>query len=127
MVYGIASRVAARAIRETGAYLIPKAFKAFNKYDKALYRQVFGATRGKAIRHGRDAGLAIGGSLGGYGGDPLDAPSSSPPPSSPFSKAYHRFGKRSGARGSRKYTKRCRCNGQSRGSYSKPSQRRRYY
>ncbi len=59
MVYGIAAKI----IRETGAYLIPRAVRTFNKYDKTLYAQVFGRTRGRGIRHGRDAGLAIGGSI----------------------------------------------------------------
>ncbi len=76
MVYGIIGQV----VRQTGIYLIPKVFRAFNRYDKSLYRQVFGATRGRALRHGRDAGLAIGGSLKGtLGRDDLDGIPQSPP------------------------------------------------
>jgi len=59
----VAAKIIREVIRGAGIYLIPRAYKAFTKYDKQLYRQAFGPTAGRAIRHGRDAGLAIGGSI----------------------------------------------------------------
>jgi len=46
-------------VRRTGAYLIPRAFKAFNRYDVAFHKGLFGKAGGRGWRHGRDAGLAV--------------------------------------------------------------------
>ncbi len=50
-----------RAIRyvveKTGAYLLPKAYKAFRQYDVRTTNQLFGKSGGKGFRHGRDLGL----------------------------------------------------------------------
>ncbi len=73
--------VIAKIVRETGLYLVPKIFKAFQKYDVKIHRGLYGKSGGMGVRHGRDAGAAVGSLLSlGSNGDDLDGvqPSGSP-------------------------------------------------
>ncbi len=72
MVYGAISRIAAQGIRSAGIYLIPRAVKTFTKYDKAIFRGLYGKSGGRGVRHGRDIGAAVGGILALGQGDDLD-------------------------------------------------------
>jgi len=115
-------RVIGEVIKRTGAYLIPRGFRQFQKYDKQLYRQAFGPTGGRAVRHGRDAGLAIGGSLRST----LEIGEVQPRISTPSYKqpqARRGRGNKYGYQRRVKYFP-CRCNGQSGYRRSKPSYRR---
>ncbi len=65
--------VVAKIVRETGIYLIPKVFKAFQRYDVKVFRGLYGKSAGRGVRHGRDIGAAVGSSLSlGSSGDDLD-------------------------------------------------------
>ncbi len=72
MVYGAVSRIAAQGIRSAGIYLIPRVVKTFTKYDKAIFRNLYGKSGGRGVRHGRDIGAAVGGLLALGQGDDLD-------------------------------------------------------
>ncbi len=63
-------------VERTGAYLVPRAYKAFRQYDVRLTNQLFGKSGGKGFRHGRDAGLILSDFLGG---DDLDRHAVQPP------------------------------------------------
>ncbi len=93
MVYGIVSRIAAKAIRSSGIYLIERYTKTFTRYDKALFGRLYGKSGGRGVRHGRDIGAAVGGLMAVQKGDDLDGQKIQPKYSSrPKSKAYRRRG-----------------------------------
>ncbi len=54
----VIKRVLDKIVSETGAYLIPRAYKAFRQYDVRITNQLFGKSGGKGFRHGRDIGLS---------------------------------------------------------------------
>jgi len=87
------------AIRTTGAALIPRAYKAFRKYDVATTNRLFGKSGGKGFRHGRDVGLLVSDYLKGDGLDP-----------SPFQPEYSSRSKPQARRRYSKYGRPCRCN-----------------
>ncbi len=72
MVYGQIARIAAQGARAAGIYLIPRAVKTFTKYDKAIFRGLYGKSAGRGVRHGRDIGAAVGGLMATQRGDDLD-------------------------------------------------------
>ncbi len=86
MVYSAVGRIAEKAIRSSGLRLIERYTKLFTKYDKAVFRGLYGKSAGKGVRHGRDIGAAAGGLISfSSGGDDLDAgQGSSPQTSSKF-------------------------------------------
>ncbi len=53
----VVRKVISKIVSETGAYLIPRAYKAFRRYDVRITNQLFGKSGGKGFRHGRDIGL----------------------------------------------------------------------
>ncbi len=69
MVYGLVAQIG----RQTGAYLIPKLFKTFQRMDVTYHARMYGKSAGKGVRHGRDLGAAVGTTLSlGSSGDDLD-------------------------------------------------------
>ena len=77
MVYGVASRIAEKAVRSSGIYLIERGVKLFTKYDKQIFRNLYGKSGGRGVRHGRDIGSVVGGlyQSSRTGGDELSGPS----------------------------------------------------
>jgi len=115
----VLGRVLRYAIDRSGAYLIPRAYQAFRKYDVQTTNRLFGKSGGKGFRHGRDLGLI----LGEYVGDDLDESASGPEStSSKFRQARYRY-KRSSSR-SRNKRDRCICyRGQSKRYYQSGTRR----
>ncbi len=111
--------VIGQIVRQTGAYLVPKLFKAFHKYDVRIHRGLYGQAGGRGVRHGRDLGAAIGGSLSLGQGDDLDS-STQRPPFTPGKKPKTYRGR---ADGRNKYNRNYCPPGGNRGSF-KP---RKYY
>ncbi len=78
MVYGQIARIAAEGARAAGIYVIPRAIKTFTKYDKKIFRNLYGQSGGRGVRHGRDIGAAVGGLMASQTGDSLDGVPKSP-------------------------------------------------
>ncbi len=96
MVYGQIARIAFEGARALSRYSGPKIVRAFTKYDKKIFRNLYGQSGGRGVRHGRDIGAAAGGLLALGKGDDLDNGSSFQPQysSRPKSKARYRRGYR---------------------------------
>ncbi len=108
MVYQVASNIIGKIIRESGVKLIPKFAKTFQKYDVRIHRGLYGQAGGRGVRHGRDIGSIVAGTVRGFiEDDGLDAGFQTPDdgPSSSKGKAYRGY-KRGNFRRSSKY-KRC--------------------
>ena len=97
MVYGVASRIAERAIRSTGIYLVKRYSKAFTKYDKRIFKGLYGESGGRGVRHGRDLGAVVGGLMASQGKDDLDGGTRITTPPSKFPQARRRYGNKYGA------------------------------
>ncbi len=110
MVYGQIARVAAEGARAAGIYIIPRAVKTFTKYDKKIFRNLYGQSGGRGVRHGRDIGAAVGGLMASQTGDELDGVPKGPGYTpSKRRETYSRYGNR-GGNGRGKYGSRaCRC------------------
>ncbi len=109
MVYGQIARIAAQGARAAGIYLIPRAVKTFTKYDKAIFRGLYGQSGGRGVRHGRDIGAAVGGLMATQRGDDLEVGSQNVGQysSRPKPQAYRGRGFKRGTRSSNYYS-RCR-------------------
>ncbi len=79
MVYGQIARIAFEGARALSRYSGPKIVRAFTKYDKKIFRNLYGQSGGRGVRHGRDIGAAVGGLLALGPGDDLDNGSSVQP------------------------------------------------
>ncbi len=108
MVYGQIARAAFEGIRAISRYSGPKVVRAFTKYDKKIFRNLYGQSGGRGVRHGRDIGAAVGGLLALGPGDDLDNGSRVQPKYSSRSKPKARRGRGYSNRyGHPKY---CSCN-----------------
>ncbi len=92
-------------VRETGARLIPAAYRAFRRYDIQTTNALFGKSGGKGFRHGRDLGLILGEYVGDDVNDELQT-TYVKPPTGKVRKTYRGY-KRGYNRRSTKYD---RCN-----------------
>ncbi len=94
MVYGQIARIAAQGVRAAGIHILPRAVKTFTKYDKKIFRSLYGQSGGRGVRHGRDIGAAVGGLMASQGKDELDGKTFQPQYlSRAKSKAYRRRSK----------------------------------
>jgi len=73
VVYGVAARIAERAISGSGIRLIGRGAKLFQRYDVKIHRGLYGQAGGRGVRHGRDIGSVVAGLYREYSGDDLDA------------------------------------------------------
>ncbi len=102
MVIGIVGRqIINYGIRQTGKYLTQ-----LHKYDVSIHKGLYGASAGRGVRHGRDAGIFVSQYIKGDDLDGEDEPSTGIPPYKQ-SKARYRY-KRYGSRGSSKRYRPCR-------------------
>ncbi len=95
--------VLARIVNE-GIRLGSRYFKQLHRYDVAIHKGLYGASAGRGVRHGRDAGIFISQYI--TGGDDLDGETGESPsiPSNKFPQARGRYRKRSaGSIPNRKY------------------------
>ncbi len=94
MVIGIVGQIANVGIRYASRY-----FKELHRYDVKIHKGLYGATAGRGVRHGRDAGIFI--SQYFKSGDDLDeyaepVPPGTKYPSGKFRKAHRRYQRRGG-------------------------------
>lgn len=102
MVIGIVGQIANVGIRYTSRYL-----KQLHRYDVAIHKGLYGASAGRGVRHGRDAGIFISQYVTGGDIEPgEDVPQQPPVTSRKFSKTYRGY-KRFDSRSKREYD-RCR-------------------
>ncbi len=99
MVVGAVGSVAGQVLRQGLTRLLPKYVKEFGKFDVRFHRGIFGKAGGRGFRHGRDAGLAIGSTIGSQGSgldpapyQPRDSPSKFP--QARGGRSYKRSGRR---------------------------------
>ncbi len=108
MVLTIASRIIEKAISGSGVRLIERGVKAFNRYDKQIFKGLYGTSGGRGVRHGRDIGTIAAGYLSNTG-DTLDQDAFPPwQPRSPtrnVGKTYSRYKRSNFSRRSQR--KRC--------------------
>ncbi len=126
MVYGQIARIAAEGARAAGVYIIPRAIKTFTKYDKKIFRNLYGKSGGRGVRHGRDIGAAVGGLMAFQTGDDLDGfpkgPGYTP---SKRRETYSGYGNRGGYGRGKYGSRNCVC-GRPRKFKSNPGSYRKY-
>ncbi len=88
----VVGKIVSEIVRRSATSIVPKIFREFGKYDVRFHRGLFGKAGGAGFRHGRDAGLVIGGQAR-RSESGLDAPSSQPPYTSrKFNKTRRGYG-----------------------------------
>ncbi len=66
MVIGPVVRAGSEIIRRYGPKVIVKYGTTINKYDRRIHKSLYGASGGRGVRHGRDAGSVIAGLYSQY-------------------------------------------------------------